>query len=81
MKKFIALLIIALLIIALIVFGCTTCGIDEDHKFVKIDEYNFQGFVIHLAYDPETKVEYFIRGELMCPRYDENGNISFYRGE
>ena len=73
--------IIAFLLVMILVLGCVACGVDDDHKFIVIDTYNYQGYVIHLVYDPETKVEYFIRGDLMCPRYDQNGNISFYRGE
>lgn len=78
MKRFVAILLI--LVIAL---SCVACScVDAGKQFVKIDEYRtHHGYVVSLVYDPVTKVEYFMRGDLMCPRYDENGNITFYKGE
>ena len=75
--------IIVILLTLIIVFGLVACGSISDEKtFIKIDEYrSHHGYAIWLVYDPETKVEYFMRGDLMCPCYDENGNISFYEGE
>jgi len=75
--------LIAVLLITIILLGCTACkDINEEKKFIKIDEYTSHlGYVIWVVVDPETQVEYFMRGDMMCPRYDENGNISFYEGE
>lgn len=75
--------IIAFILVLILVFSCAACkSVDDEHVFVKIDEYRtHHGYAVWLVYDPETKVEYFMRGDLMCPRYDENGNISFYKGE
>jgi hypothetical protein len=63
--------------------GLVGCGqIPYEKRFVMIDKYlTHHGYVVYLVYDPETKVEYFMRGDLMCPHYDENGNISFYGGD
>lgn len=75
MKRFIAILLITIILLI-----CITGCAPAERCFVKIDEYNFNGFVIHVVYDPETMVEYFIRGDLMCPRYDKNGELTFYKG-
>lgn len=77
--------LIAILLIMVIAFGCVACGSvpskTSKKRFIKIDEYmSTNGYVIQLVYDPETKVEYFLRGDLMCPRYDENGDVTFYGG-
>ncbi len=77
MKRF-----IAILLILVIAFSCVACSrIPMEKRFVKIDEYKSpSGQYVSLVFDPKTKVEYFLFGGSMCPRYDENGNITFYGG-
>ena len=80
MKRFTIILLVTIMLF--IFAACSPAYKDSDKQFVKIDEYvTHNGYVIWVVYDPVTKVEYFMRGNLMCPRYDENGNIMFYEGE
>ena len=75
--------LIAVLLIMVIAISCVACGssVPMEKQFVKIDEYRtHHGYTVWLVFDPETKVEYFMRSDLMCPRYDENGNIVLYGG-
>jgi hypothetical protein len=75
--------IIAILLVLSVVFCLTACSsVDDEKKFVEIDKYRAPyGQTIVVVYDPVTKVEYFMMGDTMCPRYDENGNIAFYEGD
>lgn len=78
MKRFIALILAILMIVTF-----TACEAEENEKtkFVKTGEvYIYNGYHVQVVYDPETKVEYFMRGDLMCPRYDKNGELMFYKG-
>lgn len=74
--------IIAILLVLIVVFSLTACSsVDDDKKLVEIDKYRTPyGQTIFVVYDPVTKVEYFMIPDMMCPRYDENGNIAFYEG-
>lgn len=57
-----------------------------DIGFVIIERLgNYGDTYVYLVYDAETKVEYiFTRGyseNSLCPYYDENGEVTIYKGE
>lgn len=77
MKRFIALILAILMIVTF-----TACSENERIKFVRTGEvYEYEGRFVRVVYDPVTKIEYFMSGYLMCPRYDKNGELMFYKGE
>lgn len=90
MKK----LLVILCLVAMI-FCFAGCKIKDDATNKLIDECGFVlidktgkygDYNIHYVYDPETKVEYILTygysGTIgLCPRFDENGEVMFYKGE
>ena len=90
MKKLIAI------ILAIFMFCCLTACADsttafaeeaiERHGFVVVRQlYVYGDTSVYIVYDPSTMVEYIIydgyRSYSICPYYDENGNVAFYKGD
>lgn len=91
MKKRLAVLAISLMLVLTGCGGTTTTTYKNGEKtywdkFIVIERYeNDSDRRLNIAYDKDTKVEYYIISEYygyaICPVYNADGTIKVYEGE